>query len=170
MKMFVRPEAIELRALFEEILYYEASLLSSQHLEEWLELLHEDIRYWVPVRTFREIGEEDLSRPYLMCHMDDDKAGLTLRAKRVSGGFGYADNPPPRLRHFITNVRVVSLDGDEAHVASNFLVWRSHTGLPDHSIVGCRNDRWMRAGEDWLLLERQVILDQGVVPGIAAIF
>lgn len=170
MKMFAKPEAIELRRLFEDILYYEASLLSNHKLEEWLELLHDDIRYWVPVRANREIGDEDLNRAHLMCHMDDDKAGLTLRAQRVAAGFGYADNPPPRTRHFITNVRVTDIGECEVKLASNFIVWRSHTGLPDHSLVGCRNDVWAQVGEDWLLRERQVVLDHDVVRGIAVIF
>ena len=170
MMMFIRPEAIELRILFEEILYYEAWLLSNHKLEDWLELLHEDIRYWIPVRTNRDIGREDLGRDHLMAHMDDDKAGLRLRALRVAGGMGFADNPPPRMRHLVTNVRVLELEGDEAKITSNFLAWRSHTGIPDHQIIGCRNDRWVRDGENWLLLERQVVLDQAVVPAIAALF
>lgn len=170
MKMFGRPEAVELRTMFEDILYHEAWLLSNHRLTEWLELLHDDIRYWVPVRSNREIGGEDLDRPHLMCHIDDDKAGLALRAERVAGGMGFADNPPPRMRHFITNVRVLDVEGVEAKVTSNFILWRSHTGLPDHSIVGCRNDRWWREGDNWLLRERQVVIDQAVVRGIAAIF
>ena len=160
-------ELVELRAVFEDLLYYESSLLSASRLEEWTELLHDNIRYWAPVRTNRDVGDEDLARPLLMCHLDEDKAALNMRAARAAGGFGFADNPPARVRHLVTNVRVLAAVQDGAEVTSNVLAWRNHVGLPDHFLVGCRNDRWVREGESWLLIERQVVLDQDVIRGIS---
>jgi 3-phenylpropionate/cinnamic acid dioxygenase small subunit len=159
----------QLRSEFEEVLYYESSLISSHKLQEWAELLHEDIRYWVPVRSNRQIGDEDLNRTYLSCHYDDDRQTLLARAQRMAGGFGFADNPPSRLRHFVTNVCVRRTTENEVAVTSNVMVWRSHVGLPDHHLIGGRNDRWVRRADDWLLLERQVVLDHDIILGVGSI-
>lgn len=169
MRLPVSAELRQLRLKFEDILYYESALISSHQLEEWAELLHEDIRYWIPVRSNRQMGEEDFSRSNLTCHIDDDRQTLLLRARRISGGFGYSDNPPPRLRHFVTNVCVQHADGDEVKLASNVMVWRSHVGLPDHQLIGIRNDRWRKVAENWQLIERQVILDHDVIKGVGSI-
>jgi ethylbenzene dioxygenase beta subunit len=169
MKPPISPERLELRRIFEEILYYESSLISSHQLDEWTQLLHAEVRYWIPVRANRELGTEDLHRANLICHIDDDKRTLVLRAQRAAGGFGYADNPPPRVRHFVTNVRILTVDKDEVGVSSNVMVWRSHVGLPDHALIGGRVDRWVRNGDGWLLLERRVELDQDSIPAFGVL-
>jgi 3-phenylpropionate/cinnamic acid dioxygenase small subunit len=159
-------KSIELRLMFEDLLYYESELLSNHRIEEWTELLHDDIRYWVPVRTNREPGQENFDRPYLMCHIDDNKMTLKMRAQRVAQGFSFADNPAPRSRHFVTNVRVTPGQGDNYLVTSNIIAWRSHVGLADHLLCGCRHDRWVPKGDGWLLIERKVLLDHDKIPGI----
>jgi len=169
MRSSVSSQLRDLRLEFEDLLYYESSLISSHQLEEWAELLHEDIRYWIPIRSNRQMGEEDLSRPHLTCHIDDDRQTLLLRAQRVSGGFGYSDNPLPRVRHFVTNVRVLVSAENEAKVTSNVIVWRSHVGLPDHQLIGVRNDRWTKMDHGWLMIERQVILDHDIILGVGSI-
>jgi 3-phenylpropionate/cinnamic acid dioxygenase small subunit len=159
-------KSTELRLLFEDLLYYESDLISNHQLEEWTELLHDDVRYWIPTRSNREPGQEDFDRAYLFCHIDDNKQALKMRAQRVAQGFSFADNPTPRSRHFVTNVRVRSVDGDCFNVTSNVLAWRSHVGLPDHLLCGGRDDKWVSNGDSWLLLERKVVLDLDQIPGI----
>ncbi|MCI0846661.1 MAG: 3-phenylpropionate dioxygenase, partial [Chloroflexi bacterium] len=43
----------------EEFLYEEAELLDERHFEEWLELLTDDIRYFMPMRRNVKFGELD---------------------------------------------------------------------------------------------------------------
>jgi biphenyl 2,3-dioxygenase beta subunit len=160
---------VPLRSQFEEILYREAYLLDNGRLDEWIGLLHEDIRYWAPVRTDLDREEEDFNTPYLMAHFDDDFAGLKMRARRVEMGLGYTDQPKARTRHLITNVIVSLRDDGSVAVTSNFLVFRSHVGLPDHYVTGCRNDQWVEDG-DWKLKERQVIVDRLTIEGMAVLF
>ena len=45
----------------EEFLYREASLLDERRLDEWLELVSDDIHYWMPIRrttTAKEVALE----------------------------------------------------------------------------------------------------------------
>lgn len=160
----------ELRLEFEEIFAYEAELLDESRLTEWLELLDDDIRYRVPARIDEARGVENLNQPGLLCHFDDDKRTLSMRAKRLEAGGGYADDPPPRTRHIVSNVRVVRAESGFVELSSNFVVFRSHVGLPDHLLTGARRDRWVGKPGTWRLRERLVVLDQNSFQGMAVLF
>ena len=93
-------DRIRLRHEFEELLYHEAWLLDNDKLEEWLELFTDMLRYWAPVRGNLEPGREDLSRPHLLAHFDDDKTSLTLRVKRLRTGAAHDGTLIRRLAFF----------------------------------------------------------------------
>jgi len=161
----------DLRREFEELLYYEAWLLDHDRLEEWLELFADNVRYWAPVRANLGRGREDFSREHLLAHLDDDKMGLTLRVQRVRTGMAHADEPPARVRHFVSNVRVLEADSsDSARVASNFIVFKSRRGREEYLFVGCREDRWRRIDGAWKVEERLIILDHDVIENITVLF
>ena len=46
----------------EEFLYQEAELLDGRNFEEWLDLLTDDIRYWMPMR--RNVKSSELDREF----------------------------------------------------------------------------------------------------------
>src|SRR5487761_2723726 len=94
----------QLRLELEELLYREAWLLDHGHLDDWLELLAEDVHYWAPVRLDRARGNDDFSRPTQMAHLDEDRQGLIYRVRRIQTGVTSTDEPPARVRHVITNV------------------------------------------------------------------
>jgi len=160
----------ELRAEIEDLLYREAWLLDHNCLDEWLELMSNDVHYWAPVRLDRARGKEDFWRPGQMAHLDEDHQGLVYRVKRIQTGATYTDEPPARVRHFVSNVRVVASTDGIYEVASNFLLFRSHVGSREHMLVGAREDKWRRSGGDWKLKERLIILDHTTVAGLAVLF
>ena len=168
----------ELRHEFEDLLYYEAWLLDTDRLEEWLALFADTVRYWAPVRRNLETGTEDVSQQHLLAHFDDDKAGLTLRVRRLRTGSAHAEEPRSRIRHCISNVRILDTDGPQrVKVASNFQVHRSRWQGAEHVFVGCREDWWRRgdeAGEDrgsaWRNEERFILLDHNVLENVTILF
>ena len=85
-----------------EFLYREAELLDSNRFGDWLSLLAEDIHYVMPVRTtqFRAKGEgfQDVA------FFEENFASLRTRVKRLETDFAWAETPPSRTRHFITNI------------------------------------------------------------------
>jgi len=95
----------QLRHELEELLYYEAWLLDNDRLEDWLDLFAEQVRYWAPVRENVGRGQEDFALPHLLTYFDDDKKNLSLRVQRVRTGVAHAEEPPSRVRHFVSNVR-----------------------------------------------------------------
>ena len=79
--------ASELRRAIEEFLYSEAELLDERKLREWLDLLSDDVRYWMPIRHNpldrpAEVSEE-LSKAGDGYYFNDDKQSLKIRGARL---------------------------------------------------------------------------------------
>ena len=86
----------------------EARLLDDLEFKAWVDLFTDDCSYWAPIvsnRIGREIGQE-LTKPGELAHFDEDKTSLRNRVKRLDSGRAWAETPPGRTRHFITNVEV----------------------------------------------------------------
>ena len=164
-------DRVGLRQQFEDLLYREAWLLDQDRLEEWLELLSENIHYWAPVRADMNRGKEDFSPRLRLAFLDDNKDGLRLRVARIRTGAAHADEPPSRVRHLITNVQVMEApDAETAKVASNFLVFKSRRNREENLFVGCREDTWRLDSDAWKLDERMILLDHNVIENITVLF
>jgi len=76
----------------------------------------------------------------------------------------WAEDPPSRSRHLITNVEVEPGDtASEVKVYSNFMVYRSRAETEQDFYVGTRRDVLRRVGGAWKIAGRKVILDQNVL-------
>jgi 3-phenylpropionate/cinnamic acid dioxygenase small subunit len=140
-------------------LYDEAALLDAHRFDEWLELLADDVVYRAPVRVTRAVGQGDGVSSGLS-HFDETRASLETRVARLKETAAWAENPPSRTRHLVTNVRVWQLDrGYE--VRSGLLLLRSRGGSPAYELLsGERHDRLRRAAHDLVLEHREIVLDQ----------
>lgn len=160
-----------LRLDFEELLIDEAWLLDSDRLEDWLELFADELRYWAPVRANLGRGAEQLSQPHLLAHFDDDKTTLRLRVKRVRTGMAHAEEPPSRVRHCVSNVKILEDSSAECvHVASNVMIFRGREGRDEHLFVAQRRDWWRREADRWRCTERFVLVDHDVIENITVFF
>lgn len=145
-------------------LFLEAEILDAGKYREWLELVAEDLHYVVPLRVTREreAGTDVVSG---MTHMDDDFDAMEMRVLRLETEYAWAEDPPSRSRHFVTNVRVKHGDNDgEFRVETNLLLYRTRGDLPKYDLLsGERRDIWRRSGVGFQLVERVVLLDHTVV-------
>ena len=154
----------------EEFLYREAELLDEGRYREWLGLVTDDIRYQVPVRVARERGGAESAVTGVATnsfHLDEDKDSLELRVDRLETGFAWAEEPPSRIRHFVSNERVRPVEGreDEMTVRSSVLVYRSRWDRPGHDLLsGERQDVLRRVDGAWRLAKRWVVLDNTTLP------
>jgi 3-phenylpropionate/cinnamic acid dioxygenase small subunit len=155
---------VDVRREIEEFYYREAWLLDHDKLEDWLKLLSDNVRYWAPVRRNVPRGTENLRELFLSPHFEENKAGLQFRVARSRTGSAFAEEVT-RLRRFVTNVLVHSVEGGIVHVSSNFQLFRSRQD--EQWFVGSREDQLRKsAAGDWLIQERMVILDHGVIDSI----
>lgn len=154
-----------LRFEVEEFLFHEASLLDERRYEEWLALLTEDIHYWMPIRrttTAREVANE-FTKPGDMAFFDDDKRALGLRVKRLGAGRAWAEDPPSRTRHLITNLRITGVAGDSVSTSANFQLYRTRLNSEEDSWIGRREDTVRRVDGGFMLARRHIFLEQTVI-------
>jgi 3-phenylpropionate/cinnamic acid dioxygenase small subunit len=142
----------------------EAYLLDAQDYEAWLALLAEDVRYLMPVRvtTARDAGYD---RAPGMAHFDEDKYSLGRRVARFRTEHAWTEDPPSRLRHHVTNVRVFATDDpDHLVVDSGLLLYRSRGDVREPALLSAgREDLLRRAGQEWRLARRTVLVDDSVL-------
>jgi 3-phenylpropionate/cinnamic acid dioxygenase small subunit len=157
----------ELHHEVEQFLYLEARLLDERNYDAWYSLLADDISYWMPGRYNRFVREIDheFSEPGEMAHFDDDKESLGRRVARLRTGMAWAENPPSRTRHLVTNVWVRTSDTeDEFHVQSAFLVYRNRAQDEVDIWAGRRDDAIRRIGpRQWQIARRRITLDQSTI-------
>jgi 3-phenylpropionate/cinnamic acid dioxygenase small subunit len=162
----------------EQFLYREARLLDNRQFHEWLELLTDDLRYWMPIRTNRypvnskaisildgsRYEESEVSSESDLALMDEDKDSLTRRIDRLDTGMAWAEDPPSRTRHIITNIEVEAGDSqDELKVYSNFFMYRTRAETEQDFYVGSREDVLRRVNGQLLVASRKIVLDQTVL-------
>lgn len=157
------PNRAELDREIENFLYQEAELLDSRKFEQWLQLLADDITYEMPVRLTRERDHPDASSE--MAHFSEDRHTLELRVKRLKTDYAWAEDPPSRTRHFISNIRVdTTQDPNEVKARSYFLVYRSRGATTDVDLIsGERLDLLRKVRGNWKLARRMIIVDQAVL-------
>ena len=159
--------ASELRREIEEFLYFEAELLDDRKLREWFDLLADDIRYWMPIRhnLFERPDDirDELSKPGEGFYFDDDRKSLKIRVERAYARNAWAEMPPSRTRHLITNIRIKKDDGREIEVHSNFLVYRTRMENDQDMFVRERHDVLRRIDGGFKVAKRTIILDQAVL-------
>ena len=149
----------------EQFLYEEAALLDARRFRDWFALLAEDIHYWMPIR--RTVTSDNLHLEFTKIgevgYFDDDKTVLGMRLKKLEAGSSWSEEPPSRSRHFVSNVRITAVEGDEVTVECAFHLYRSRLNTESDSWIGRREDVLRRSGGGFLLARRHIYLDQTLI-------
>lgn len=141
-------------------LYYEAELLDNGEFENWLGVLTDDVRYRMPVRVTHENRKENEFNTR-MSHFDETRQTLEMRVARLCTATAWAEKPPSRTRHFVTNIRVVSATDNTFEVKSNLLLYRNRGDSPEHDLLSAeRHDYLREVGERMKLASRLILIDQ----------
>jgi 3-phenylpropionate/cinnamic acid dioxygenase small subunit len=155
----------------EEFLYHEAELLDERRYEDWLALVAEDVRYWMPMRRNVKVGEQqrEFTRAdHDINWFDEGRETLERRVKQIMTGIHWAEEPVSRISHMLSNVQLVEVQpsiAEPAEVATKcrFLIYRNRVETETDILVGKREDRLRRAGDSWQIARRKIILDQNVL-------
>ena len=154
------------RQEIEDFLYHEAELLDERRYEEWLALFTDDAHYWMPMR--RNVPADESEREFTRDGLDvnwfdEGKDTLTRRVKQIRTGVHWAEQPPSRICHMVSNVQILSASADEVAVKSRFLLYRNRVETETDMLVGKREDLLRRANGGWRIARRKIILDQSVL-------
>lgn len=163
--------SILLKQQVEAFLYHEAELLDERRYEEWLGLLAEDVRYWMPMRRnvkFAELEREFTREGQDINWFDEGKDTLTRRVQQILTGVHWAEEPLSRLCHIVSNIQLLHvtpsvLEPAEVLVKCRFLIYRNRIETETDLLVGKREDVLRRVDGQWKICQRKVILDQNVL-------
>lgn len=157
------PVDAQLKSDIEDFLYEEAALLDQRRFREWLDLWAADAHYFMPLRMTMASGQESegWTQEHENSYFDDEKAILEMRVRQIETGVHWAEEPPSRTRHMVSNVRVQPAEQPgEYRVECNFIVYRNRMAMDEDWWVGRREDRLRRANGCWMIAERRIFLDQ----------
>lgn len=143
-----------------EFLYREADMLDSFRFGEWIELFTADVRYDMPVRINQARAEGDGFQD--VGFFDDNLISLQTRVKRLQTESAWAETPPSRTRHFVSNVLVApGANPDEFAVTLNFMLTRTRGNQGYQMFTGRREDTLRRvAGGALRIARRRIFADQ----------
>jgi len=160
-----------LKQEIEDFLYHEADLLDERRYEDWLALVAEDVRYWMPMRRNVKVGEPE--REFTRAGQDinwfdEGKETLTRRVKQILTGMHWAEEPVSRISHMVSNVQLLEVNPSaaepaEATVKCRFLIYRNRVETETDFLVGKREDLLRRVDSQWKIARRKIVLDQNVL-------
>src|ERR1700761_1900500 len=147
-----------LKADIEDFYYHEADLLDDRRYRDWLELLADDITYFMPIRRNVKFGQhaarENTKQGEGISWFDEDKWTLTKRVDQILTGVHYAEEPLSRISHMISNVQIRAVRPDPEHpseldVTSRFLVYQNRVEYETYTLVGRRYDTLRMTDTGW---------------------
>jgi 3-phenylpropionate/cinnamic acid dioxygenase small subunit len=160
-------EHLLLKQEIEDFLYLEADLLDQRKFRDWLNLLAEDLIYFMPIRRNVKFGQHDEKENTRqgrgISWFDEDKWTLTKRVEQVLTGVHYAEEPLSRVSHMVSNVRLLEISPDQVTVGCRFLVYQNRVEYENYTFIGRRTDILRRNGNSWLIARRELILEQNVL-------
>jgi 3-phenylpropionate/cinnamic acid dioxygenase small subunit len=164
-----RAEALDAILLEAEVARFfsaEAELLDERRFDEWLDLLHDDIRYWMPMaRNVRfDRPELEYTRGGSEANwFDEGKDTLLKRVQQIQGGDHWAEEPRSRTTHLVANTRIDQTDGADVTAKSRFMVCAYRREHDLDLFVGKRVDVLRRENGRLKVLRRTIYLDQSVL-------
>jgi PAH dioxygenase small subunit len=139
----------------------EAELLDTYDFDAWLKLFTDDIEYRMPVRTTRFLTEGEGFEDFEL--MSENLASLTTRVRRLETEFAWAEVPPSRTRHFVSNL-IAEQEGDTALEArTSFMITRTRQDLDYQLFTGRRIDRLLIEPDGFKISQRRILVDQTVI-------
>jgi 3-phenylpropionate/cinnamic acid dioxygenase small subunit len=120
----------------------------------------------------RNVRRDDLAKEYSgefeAAWFDEGIETLRQRVAQMKTGIHWAEEPPSRVSHLVTNIRIVDAqpsmaEATEVTVSSRFLVYQNRHQTETALFVGRRKDVLTRHEGQWKILRRTVYLAQNVL-------
>ncbi|GAA5190222.1 3-phenylpropionate/cinnamic acid dioxygenase subunit beta [Rugosimonospora acidiphila] len=146
----------------------EARLLDDNLLTDWLGLLHENVAYLVPNRTFKPLVEDDFSVASGV--MVDDHDSVAAKVARYETLHAWSEDPPSMTRRFVTNVEIgvdpvsETPPGRAWTARTNVLVYHARRDQQPALISAGRRDVLVDGGNGLRVWRRLVHLDHNTLP------
>lgn len=137
-----------LRAV-EQFIYREARLQDEHEYAAWEALWTDDAIYWLPANG------DDIDPEQQMSIIYDNRSRIGVRVRQLLSGKRYTQDPKSSIRHLVTNVEILSQDGDETAVGCNVMVYES--SLRGETLWAARTEYLLRDTPDGLRMARKKV-------------
>ena len=160
----MKSVSLELYHSISQFMYAEAKLLDDWKFREWLDVLAEDISY--TLRTTPNAQTRDRRRsvePPTTWVFNDNKHLLERRVARLETGMAWAEEPPSRTTHMVSNILVEATDVEgEYDVHLTYLLYRTQKEKDVTIYCGKRLDKIRKVDTElgWQIFNRKIVLDQ----------
>jgi benzoate/toluate 1,2-dioxygenase beta subunit len=149
-------------------LYREARLLDDEQWDEWLECYAPSARFWMPSWDDDDQLITDPEREISLIFYSN-RQGLEDRIFRIKTERSSATMPDTRTSHNISNVEVVSREGDTVTVRFNWHTL-SHRYKTDFSYFGMSRYIIDYSGEKPRILDKYVVLKNDYINQVIDIY
>jgi 3-phenylpropionate/cinnamic acid dioxygenase small subunit len=160
-------ERVILQQEVEQFLYKEARLLDERRLVEWLELMADDLHYWMPMRRNIKFGDwalEFTDSETEVSWFDEGKEILAGRIRQINTGIHWPEEPVSRFEHIVTNVEIVNVEEDRISVNSKFFCYQNRLQDEVNHFIGRREDQLRRdLDTKFKIFKRKILLAQNVM-------
>jgi 3-phenylpropionate/cinnamic acid dioxygenase small subunit len=159
-------DSILLQMEVERFFAAEAEILDERRFDEWLDLLHEDVRYWMPIARNVRFDQPHLEYTRERSEaswFDEGKDTLRKRVLQIQGGDHWAEEPRSRTTHIVANVNVEDREGPDVRTKCRFVVCTNRLEHDVELYVGKRVDVLRRENGKLKVLRRAIYLDQSVL-------
>jgi 3-phenylpropionate/cinnamic acid dioxygenase small subunit len=152
----------ELDAACARFLFQEAYLLDHRRYTDWLALLTPDIEYAIPLRSVTIDGLDEYSAHSY--YMNETFDSIEARIARFATDYAWAEEPPSKARHCVSNVFIEDASAADVRVRSNLVLLRYTTGQATPVIVSAeRIDRLRQTAHGLKLSRRDAYVDSSVL-------
>ena len=145
----------------------EAEFIDGRRFADWLELVTEDFSYRMPVPYTPDNPEAPHYDPDALVISETRETLIDHWFRRFEPDMwemAWAENPPVRYRHFVSNVRVRETGSADVYdVRSNAIVSATRQSDQPTLLVVERFDQVVRRGGNWRLRSRLVVTETTVI-------
>jgi 3-phenylpropionate/cinnamic acid dioxygenase small subunit len=159
----------------QQFYYHEAALLDDRRFTDWIALFDASATYRMPLRRTVPPRERKLefSAANELSIFDESYRDLRQRVVKLHTGKAWAEEPPSRTRHCVSNVRVWR-EGPRLAVCSNFILHQGRFERDSYIYYGERHDELVESDGAFGLsiASRLILLDHTTleVPAVSIFF
>jgi len=141
---------LELLREVEQFIYREARLQDEHEYDAWEALWADDGVYWIPANG------DDIDPETQMSIIYDNRSRIALRIKQFHTGKRHSQTPRSRLRRVVSNVEILSGEGQELRVGANAMIFESN--LRADTVWAARYEYLLRRENDTLRMARKKVI------------
>ncbi len=150
-------------------IYREARFLDDRNWDEWLELYAPEAEYWMPSWDDNDELTDDPQTQISLIYYPN-RNGLEDRVFRIKTERSSASMPEPRTNHMVSNIEVLSEQGDSVDIRYNFHTLSHRYKETNHFFGTCFLTIRAHADVGFRITRKKIILKDDYISQVIDIY